>query len=720
LLNEDPYELANERDNARKFREYIEDIGSPNLEDFGVSANSNWTRSGLPTFIVPDNGNLIRRVQLAQGADGFDCINFYIGTWRAYHVSLGFEYDDPNRYEVFSWAAPIAAIAYDWSYSRGGIQGNAAIVRTLNWVGRELRSVEDDTRGEPILPVFPQAQLSIPQPPTSPPIPRGKTDAPMESDHRAPESLPIPPIESVPLIPASLEITGEHTLQDKMRRPRTEQLEVHLNTLQGRQYDLISRSGHTNLLVQGSPGTGKTIVAAHRVAYLVNPDAEANGFAEEGKTTGRVLLVGPSKAYKRHVSKILVDLGCGSETYSIISIEELFGGLLKSASFGQFTPNYQPPSTFGIGHLYFDSELYLIAAEAAEQFERDYEISYRASLITETSRSPGKPKLSELSFGKRVERCYEFFRDSSHSLGIIEASIRNNFGASDEDQEDFHELVAHRVDRWRVWVDKLPAYDAAGPEYQWFVACLAWHLEPGSEQDLSRVQHIVVDEVQDLHPVEWEFLKLINIGRNWTLVGDFNQKSAEHGVSDWKILSNHLSISQDIESLDLGFRSTSSIMALAKSVIGAAPSELRSLQLDGKIPRAIKVHPSRVIDSAMNEVDTLKAFQPDGLLAVVLPAPLRESFEDWLLLHGWRRDSQEHRWIHPDRLWSLESALWVATPVDVRGLEFDGVVIVQPTQMASRRQLYMGITRANRYLHIVHSQALPPEIHKWVDSSPVI
>ncbi|PRA06542.1 AAA family ATPase [Arthrobacter sp. MYb229] len=76
-----------------------------------------------------------------------------------------------------------------------------------------------------------------------------------------------------------------------------------LSTIQADQDAIIRSAAKGALVVDGGPGTGKTVVALHRAAYLLHADAQLQGRG------GRVLVLGPHNAYTAYVSDILPNLG---------------------------------------------------------------------------------------------------------------------------------------------------------------------------------------------------------------------------------------------------------------------------------------------------------------------------------------------------------------------------------------------------------------------------
>ncbi|MBA3744088.1 RNA polymerase recycling motor ATPase HelR [Sporichthya sp.] len=84
---------------------------------------------------------------------------------------------------------------------------------------------------------------------------------------------------------------------------RSEQMRDVLGTIQADQDAIIRASSRGALVVDGGPGTGKTVVALHRSAYLLYSDPRLN------RSRGGVLFVGPSRPYLAYVADVLPSLG---------------------------------------------------------------------------------------------------------------------------------------------------------------------------------------------------------------------------------------------------------------------------------------------------------------------------------------------------------------------------------------------------------------------------
>ncbi len=95
---------------------------------------------------------------------------------------------------------------------------------------------------------------------------------------------------------------GDAALLAAVNAPRGEGMRDIVATIQGEQDDIIRLDHSGVLVIEGGPGTGKTVVALHRVAYLLYTQRER--IERHG-----VLVVGPNPAFLNHIGRVLPSLG---------------------------------------------------------------------------------------------------------------------------------------------------------------------------------------------------------------------------------------------------------------------------------------------------------------------------------------------------------------------------------------------------------------------------
>jgi hypothetical protein len=104
-------------------------------------------------------------------------------------------------------------------------------------------------------------------------------------------------------VPEELSPDEDSALHELLGRARTPRMDSMLGTLAAEQDAIVRAPARGPLVVDGGPGTGKTVVALHRAAYLLHEDPRLAG----GR--GRLLVVGPHRPYLHHIADVLPGLG---------------------------------------------------------------------------------------------------------------------------------------------------------------------------------------------------------------------------------------------------------------------------------------------------------------------------------------------------------------------------------------------------------------------------
>jgi DNA helicase IV len=198
-------------------------------------------------------------------------------------------------------------------------------------------------------------------------------------------------------------------------------------------------------------------------------------------------------------------------------------------------------------------------------------------------------------------------------------------------------------------------------------------------------------------------------GGSMTLVGDLGQASGPWAPARWDDVLAHLPVRRQPAraELSVNYRTPSEVMDLAARVLAAAtpglapPISVRSAGLDPMVSAA----PAHGLAEAVAAVAAteLEAVG-DGKVAVICPASHLDDL---------RRVLPEV----PEGAGVLDVPVALLAVDDAKGLEFDAVVLVEPaaiiaegTPATGRRALYVAMTRTTRRLHLVHAEALPPEL----------
>src|SRR5436190_6593482 len=118
--------------------------------------------------------------------------------------------------------------------------------------------------------------------------------------------------------PPSMHVVGEGALMATLNRARGETMRDIVATIQKEQDEVIRAPWRGVTEITGGPGTGKTAVALHRVAYLLYRDRRRMGGAG-------VLVIGPSAAFTSYISRVLPSMG--EDSVELRAVGEVLDGV---------------------------------------------------------------------------------------------------------------------------------------------------------------------------------------------------------------------------------------------------------------------------------------------------------------------------------------------------------------------------------------------------------
>ncbi|MGX7824094.1 HelD family protein [Actinokineospora sp. 24-640] len=217
--------------------------------------------------------------------------------------------------------------------------------------------------------------------------------------------------------------------------------------------------------------------------------------------------------------------------------------------------------------------------------------------------------------------------------------------------------------------------------------------------------HLIVDEAQELSAMTWRVLMRRCPSRSMTLVGDVAQTGDLGGASTWSsVLSPYVEDRWRLAELTVNYRTPAEVMAVAADVLaelGAPVTAPKSVRETGVPPWA-----RRVSNPAATAAD-LAAENTPGSLAVLVPTALLTSVGEAVLTAVPDAAIGER----PD----LESRVVVLTVTQAKGLEFDTVLVIEPTHIVAEsprgmNDLYVALTRATQRVGVIHTEDLPPAL----------
>lgn len=565
---------------------------------------------------------------------------------------------------------------------------------------------------------------------------------------------------------ASLEgmnVIGDGALIASLSRARTGQMRDIVATIQAHQDEAIRAPGDGVTIISGGPGTGKTVVALHRAAYLLYRDRRK--FESSG-----VLVIGPSQTFMRYIERVLPSLG--EDSASLRSVGEIVDGYaatrvdvpelnrikgsVRIAPVVARAARFADPSTAESFRLFYRGEVLQVTQSELRAIRRSvlrgnrkYNRSFRAAKDATSEllykKLPPSVKadrtISEFREDLAEREEYETFlaawwpmrhpHDVLRALGDLRYLQTCSSGVLNRDEIALlaADWKAHTrddgtlalsvqdialLDEIRDVLGEIPPpprqrneFDlaemhelttAADREY----AAAGPRVRP---DNYSGYGHVIIDEAQDLSPMQWRMVGRRGRNASWTVVGDSAQTSW-HDPAEARAAMDEALVRPPRREfrLDTNYRSPAEVFTLAADVV-------RTVMPNADIPEAVRstgYAPEHVLarELRLPTVDAVRRVleDVDGTVAVVAAGA---------------RVGEVRAWIDAMELGTAEARrVVVIDELSVKGLEYDGVVVVEPDEIAGDdargvRILYVVLTRATQRLTTVGTS------QKWLPTRAV-
>jgi DNA helicase IV len=551
---------------------------------------------------------------------------------------------------------------------------------------------------------------------------------------------------------ADLAARPSQILIDEIERPRSGPMRDIVATIQPEQDDIVRSAVEQTVCVQGAPGTGKTAVGLHRVAYLLYAYAER-------LSRGGVLVIGPNRAflaYIRHVLPALGELnvrqlsvadllatvpvrGTDTDQAAVIKGGARMSGVLRRALWDQLAEPAEPIV------LPRGSRRWRVAPQ--EISELVGELNARGVRYG-TGRDMLAHRIAHVILTKieaAGESCDDRTHDAVRRTRQVRAAVDAIWPKADPARLVFRLLsdpgaLSRAADGLLDPAEQAaiswakPPRSAASARWSAADAVLIDEARDLIERTPS-LSHVVVDEAQDLSPMECRAIGRRCATGSATVLGDLAQGTTPWATTSWPELLGHLGKAEaDLRVLDTGYRVPRQILDFASRLLdqiapglGAARSvrqDAGSLQvrqvgpdemaaaLAAACADALATAGSAAVIAADDQVPALAemlraASVPHAVLDGGLGPAEAESAEVVPAPAGTAGDGP------PAAPAGLAGPQLALVPVTLaKGLEFDYVIVVEPGRIAGAElrglhRLYVALTRAVSRLTVLHTEPLP-------------
>ncbi|HEX7536903.1 MAG TPA: AAA family ATPase, partial [Dermatophilaceae bacterium] len=570
----------------------------------------------------------------------------------------------------------------------------------------------------------------------------------------------------VPEAPDDLVVVGDGALMAALTRSRGGRMRDIVATIQRHQDEAIRAPARGVTEITGGPGTGKTVVALHRAAYLLYSDRRRY-------EAGGILVVGPSAAYTAYIERVLPSLG--EETVTLRSLGDVAAGVTTerldtpaaAAIKGSLkirrvlaraardvipdAPTQLRAFVDGRAIRLDPADLDRVRLQVLKSHQRNHARRAATQALAEAAwagdvRDPSGERwvfvdkfLEHLNVEAFVRQWWRPLDAREVLLWLADPARTRRYAAgilSDADATVLSDSIQVAVDTgtWSVadvaLIDDLNSIlglmrepdreeqasyqvrdtddrgdtddtdDTDGPDVPevtargispWATSLTGYEVTPrtrlerlmhGRLDEPDEYAHVLIDEAQDISPMQWRMLGRRGRWSSWTVVGDEAQASwpdaAEARIAREQAFGSKV---RSLFHMDTNYRNAREIFAYAADVIRAdvpdadIPVAVRETGID---PVITPVDAERIPAAAASAVAVLLD-EVEGSIAVIAPALWLDS------LRSLTGDSS--------------GRVNVVDPMSAKGLEYDATVIVDPAEITAEspggvRVLYVALTRA--------------------------
>jgi DNA helicase IV len=553
--------------------------------------------------------------------------------------------------------------------------------------------------------------------------------------------------------PPEMPVVGDGALLATIARATGRGMRDIVSTIQREQDDAIRSPASGVTIVRGGPGTGKTAVALHRAAYLLY--ADRNRYE-----SGGVLVVGPSEVFVGYVSRVLPSLGEDTVTLRSLgqlvegvhatrheppAVAAVKGSLRMQRVLSRAARGAVPDSPDRLRILY-RGQLLSLDRHALDDLRRTVlnlgvkRNAARAKAAGHVLDALWRQSVELLPSGRQQKR-EEFASDIAERREFIvfmrgwwpvirPVDVLAWLGNRDRlhryangilSNADIR-LLSRSIDVEHLSVEDVALLDELGEalgepparartrrdpfqvaegvrEVTTYADRMAAARSVAAERpdDYRDYAHVVVDESQDVSPMQWRMIGRRGPHASWTVVGDPAQAAWNDAAeSDRAMAAAVGSRRRSAFTLTTNYRNSAEIFELAAGVIRKAEPGI-------DLPTAVRkagVAPSLVesseeeVPQVVREAARVLLAEVEGTVGVITPTARRDEVAGWL--DGLVVDSAER--------------LQAVGALDAKGMEYDGVIVVEPAQIRDEsetgvRTLYVALSRATQRLVTVGSDS---------------
>ncbi|MER6530374.1 UvrD-helicase domain-containing protein [Streptomyces sp. NPDC001508] len=516
-------------------------------------------------------------------------------------------------------------------------------------------------------------------------------------------------------------------LQQEIERPRVGPMRDIVATIQPEQDEIVRSGLGGTVCVQGGPGTGKTAVGLHRVAYLLYAHRER--LARTG-----TLVIGPNRSFLHYIEQVLPALGelavrqatvddlvghvevrgTDEAATALVKGDARLAEVLKRALYAQVTMPTEPVMVVR-GSRRWRVPAYELEEIVRELLARD--IRYGAA-------REALPQRIAHAVLVQMERAGEApddrVQDAVARNSAVKAAVKAIWPPVDPARlvlrllTDADFLAAHAEgllsqDEQKTLLWSKPVRSVKSARWSAADAVL---IDEATDlvQRTHSLGHVVLDEAQDLSPMQYRAVGRRCTTGSATVLGDLAQGTTPWATRSWDEALAHLGKADGvIEELTAGFRVPTDVIAYASRLLPYIAPGLTPVASVRENPGFFDL---RAVDGTGDVVaaceELLRNEGSTGLIAADARVPaLAEALT-----------AAQITYLAPGEETTREARVTLVPASLAKGLEYDYVVLdepravvdAEPDERTGLRRLYVALTRAVSGLIITHKTPLPPQL----------
>ena len=522
-------------------------------------------------------------------------------------------------------------------------------------------------------------------------------------------------------------------LQQEIERPRVGPMRDIVATIQPEQDEIVRSGLGGSVCVQGGPGTGKTAVGLHRVAYLLY--AHRDRLARTG-----TLVIGPNASFLHYIEQVLPALGelevkqatvadlvahvevrgTDEAPAAVIKGDARMAEVLRRAVRSHVTMPVEPVMVVR-GSRRWRVQAYELEVIVRELLDRD--IRYGAAREALPQRIAHAVLVQMERSGEAPD---DRVQDAVARNTAVKAAVKSLWPPvepaklvlrllSDADFLASHAegILTEEEQKTILWSRPVRSVKSA----KW-AAADAVLIDEATDlvQRTHSLGHVVLDEAQDLSPMQYRAVGRRCTTGSATVLGDLAQGTTPWATRSWDEALTHLGKGDAVvEELTAGFRVPTDVITYASRLLPHIAPGLTPVASVRENPGFFEVRPATAgsTDTADTEVvaaceELLRNEGSVGLIAADARVPL---LAEALAAAGLP-------YLGPGEETTLTTRLTLVPASLAKGLEYDYVVLDEPRavvdgepdERTGLRRLYVSLTRAVSGLIVTHAAPLPPQL----------